>query len=93
MHRRTQLNWARINKLFTQQNYQRVIFSDECYVYLGDNCGRIYVTWRADEEFDEGCLVPTFKQSAVHVMCGAVLLRGEKGHWLCLSIQEVEGEE
>ena len=25
--------------------------------------------------------------------CGAVLLRGEKAHWLCLSIQEVEGEE
>jgi len=25
--------------------------------------------------------------------CGAVLLRGGKGHWLCLSIWEAEGEE
>ena len=51
------------------------------------------MTQRADEEFDEGCLVPTFKQSAVRVMFGAVLLRGKKGQKLCLSIQEVEGEE
>ena len=37
MHRCAWLNWARINKPFTQQNYQGVIFSDECYMYLGDN--------------------------------------------------------
>ena len=93
MHRHARLNWARINKLFTQQNYWRVIFSDECYMYLGDNCGHIYVTWRADEEFDEGCLVPTFKQLAVRVMVWGCIIEGRKGHWLCLSIQEVEGEE
>ena len=79
MHRCAQLNWARTNKPITQKNYQRVIFSDECYVYLGDNRGCIYVTWRADQEFDEGCLVPTFKQSAVHIMVLGCIIEGRTG--------------
>ena len=48
-------------------------------MYLGDNHGRIYVTRRADEEFDEGCLVPTFKQSAVRVMVWGCIIEGRKG--------------
>ena len=79
MHRCARLNWARINKPFTRQNYLRVIFSDECYVYLGDNHGCVYVTQSTDEEFDEGCLVPTFKQLAVHVMVWGCIIEGRKG--------------
>jgi hypothetical protein len=30
------------------KDQQRVIFSDECYVYLGDKQGCIYVTWCAN---------------------------------------------
>jgi hypothetical protein len=45
-----------------------IIFSDECYIYLGDKQGCIYVTWRADEVLLDECLVSTFKQSLVCVM-------------------------
>ncbi|CAA7267815.1 unnamed protein product [Cyclocybe aegerita] len=55
------------------------MFSDECYVYLGDNRGRIYVTWHPDEELLEECLVPAFKQSTVHVMVWGCIVKDQKG--------------
>ena len=48
-------------------------------IYLGDNWGRIYVTWRPDEEFDEDYLVPTFKQSSVRVMVWGCIMKAQKG--------------
>jgi transposase len=48
-------------------------------VYLGDNHGCIYVTWSTDEEFNEECLVPTFKQSTVCVMVWGCIIEGMKG--------------
>ena len=57
-----------IKRLMKRIDWWRKIFSDECYVYLGDRHGRIFVTRRPDEEYDEECLVPTFKQSSVCIM-------------------------
>ena len=37
------------------------------------------MTQRPDEEFDEDCLVPTFKQSSVHVMVWGCIMKGWKG--------------
>ena len=37
------------------------------------------MTWRPDEEFDEDCLVPTFKQSLVCVMVWGCIMEGRKG--------------
>ena len=51
----------------------------ECHVYIGDNHGKIYVTWHADEVLNEACLVPTFKQSSVCVMVWACIMKGRKG--------------
>jgi hypothetical protein len=43
----------------SREDWGRIIFSDECYVYLGDKQGCVYVTRRADEELLDECLVPT----------------------------------
>ena len=55
------MRWARLYKAFTNCNWGKVIWSDECYIYLGDDHGKVYMTWRANEELNEDCLVPTFK--------------------------------
>jgi hypothetical protein len=68
MQKRARLAWARQNKDMEFKDWQRVIFSDECYVYLRDKQGHIYVTRCADEVLLDDCLVPTFKQSSVRVM-------------------------
>ena len=43
-HKKARLAWAQICKAFTVRNWQKKIWSDECYVYLGDNRGRIFIT-------------------------------------------------
>jgi hypothetical protein len=79
VHKQAQLAWAKRNKGMESKDWRRIIFSDECYVHLGDKQGRIYVTWRADEVLLEECLVPTFKQSLVHVMVWGCIIEGHKG--------------
>ncbi|CAA7271760.1 unnamed protein product [Cyclocybe aegerita] len=78
-HKRKRLNWARIHQSFRPSDWRCTMFSDECYVYLGDDRSRIYVTRRPDEELLEECLVPTFKQSTVHVMVWGCIAEDWKG--------------
>lgn len=78
-HKCDRMRWARKYKPFDDDDWGKVIWSDECYIYLGDNRGRIYVTRRPDEEFVEDCLVPTFKQSSVRVMVWGCIMKGRKG--------------
>jgi transposase len=61
-----------------------VIFSDECYIYLGDNCGCVYVTCCPGEELHEDCIVPSFKQSLRHVMVWGCIISGHKGLFIVL---------
>jgi hypothetical protein len=62
-----------------EEEYGTVAFSDECYVYMDDRHGRVYVTRREDEAWDEDCIVPTFKQSSVRVMVWGCIIKGQKG--------------
>ena len=78
-HKRARLAWAKRNKDMDSKDWQKIIFSDECYIYLGDKQGRIYVTRRADEVLLDECLVPTFKQSSVRVMVWGCIMEGHKG--------------
>ncbi|KAJ3978363.1 hypothetical protein F5890DRAFT_1386928, partial [Lentinula detonsa] len=60
-------------------DWSGVIWSDECYVYLGDKASQVFVTHREDEEYEEDCLIPTFKQSSIRVMIWACIMKGKKG--------------
>jgi hypothetical protein len=37
-----------------RRQWSKVIWSDEAYIHLGDDCGRIFITRRADEVFFGG---------------------------------------
>ncbi|KAF5312510.1 hypothetical protein D9619_002328 [Psilocybe cf. subviscida] len=78
-HRRARMAWARICKTYRAGNWRRKIWSDECYVHLGDNKGRTYVTRRPGEEYLEECCVATFTQSPIRVMVWACIMKGQKG--------------
>ena len=78
-HKQDGMRSAQKYKSYNTEDWGKIIWSDECYIYLGDNRGRIYVTQRPDEEFDKDCLVPTFKQSSVHVMVWGCIMKGWKG--------------
>jgi len=78
-HRKARMAWAVQYKKMTRRDWQHVIWSDECYVYIGDNRGTVWVTRSAEEEYDENCLVPTFKQSSIRVMVWGCIMGGKKG--------------
>ena len=70
--------------MFTVRNWRKKIWSDECYVYLGDNCGRIFITRRPGEEFRDDCCVAKFTQSSVRVMVWACIMKSRKGLFIVL---------
>ena len=78
-HKRARLAWAKRNKGMEDEDWQQVIFSNECYIYLGDTQGHIFVTQWVDEVLLDECLVPTFKQSSVHIMVWGCIIEGRKG--------------
>ena len=78
------MQWARLYKAFTNRNWGKVIWSDVCYIYLGDDRRNVYVTRHANKELNEDCLVPTFKLSLVRVMVWACIMKGRKGPLIVL---------
>ena len=71
--------WAMRWKKMSSKDWRHVIWSDECYVHVGDDRGIVWVTRAANEEYEEDCLVPTFKQSPIRVMVWGCIMEGRKG--------------
>ena len=78
-HRDGRFGWADYRRDFGEIDFESTIFSDECYVHVGDKSGRVYVTRRPDEKMLEECVVPTFKQSPLRVMVWGCIIKGTKG--------------
>ena len=79
LQKKKRIAWANEFKDFGAEQWGNLIWSDECYVHLDDNRGRVYVTCRAGEEYDENCVIPTFKQSSIRVMIWGCIMKGKKG--------------
>ena len=77
--KRARLQWARRYRRWTRRMWRRVIWSDECYIYMDDRKGRVYVTRRPDEVFLQDCLIPSITQSSVRVMVWGAIMDGVKG--------------
>ncbi|KAE9394207.1 hypothetical protein BT96DRAFT_998760 [Gymnopus androsaceus JB14] len=60
-------------------DWSKVIWSDECYVYLGDSHGQVFVMHCIGKELEDNCLVPAFKQSSIRVMVWGCIMKGKKG--------------
>lgn len=78
-HKQKRMLWARQYGKFTQCDWSCVIWSDEAYIQLGEKKGCVYVTRRADEEYDEEYLEPAFMQPPVRVMIWGCIMKGRKG--------------
>lgn len=78
-HIRLRNQWAKKYRLWMNNHWQHVMWSDECYVHIGDNKGRIYVTRRPDETYSSDCLTWSFNQSSVRVMVWGCIAHDFKG--------------
>lgn len=81
--RKARLRWARMYRAWKEEEWGQ-IFSDESYIYLGNNHGHIFVTRRADEVMEDNCLVPSFKQSSVRIMVWECIISSHKGPLITL---------
>ena len=79
LQKRKRTAWAEEYKDFNAQQWGNIIWSDECYIHLNDKSGWVYVTRCANEEYDENCVIPTFKQSSIRVMFWGCIMKGRKG--------------
>ena len=79
VNRQKRMKWAREHKHWTMFYRRHVIWSDECYVYIGDNKGAIYVTRSENEAYDAECLIPTFTQSNIKCMIWACIAESIRG--------------
>jgi hypothetical protein len=85
--------WAHKYKGFSENDWKKVIRSYECYVYLGDDRGHIYVTCCPHEELLKKCLILIFKQSTVCIMVWGSIMKGKKGPLIVLRFQGWNGTQ
>jgi hypothetical protein len=83
--------WARDHRKWGDEDWSRVIWSDECYVYIGDDGGTVWITRAVDEEYNEDCVIPKFKQSSLRVMIWACIMKGNRGPMVVLDYPGGQG--
>jgi transposase len=76
--RERRLDWAYDHEHWTIE-WQWVIWSDECYIILGEHPGIVWVTRAKDEEYDDECTVPFDKQSDKRIMVWGCVMKDSKG--------------
>lgn len=73
------LAWAKEFRNFLMEDWANVAWSDEAYMVLGENKGRVWVTRRTGEELLDECCVPKLMQSSVCCMIWGSIMKGVKG--------------
>lgn len=92
-HKKRRKAWAKEFKDWDDEDWERVIWSDESYVYIGDDRGTVWVTRGVDEAYDEDCVIPTFKQSPLRVMIWSCIMKGSRGPLVILNYPGGKGGE
>ena len=77
--KKKRVEWAKNHAEWTEEEWNRVIWSDEVYVVFDDQAGSVWVTQTADEEYDKACVVPKFKQSNLCLMAWSCIMKNKKG--------------
>ena len=65
-------DWAERYRDWTSEDWQDVIWSDECALSVGQVPRNVWVTRRPGEEFLEDCLVPKFNRLTTVMIWGAI---------------------
>lgn len=82
-HRKARLQWCREHRAWTVEQWERVIWSDEASVRVGENPAPEWVFRRAGERFKEDCLIPSFKSDRRSIMVWAGFHGMEKSKLYC----------
>ena len=64
---------------------------NECYIHLSDDHGTVWVTQQPNEEFQEDCLVPRFKQLPIWIMVWGCIMERMMGPLFALEYSGGKG--
>ena len=78
-HKRKRLEWAKERRLWTTNDWSKVLWSDESTFELWRTRGRVWVRRRQGERFLEECIVPTIKHGGGKVMVWGTMARSGVG--------------
>lgn len=67
-HRRDRLEWAKLHRDWSEEQWNNVLWSDEASFTLFPRPGNTYVRRQPGEEMNEDCLVPTVKHGGGKIM-------------------------
>jgi len=71
--RQLRLDFALAHHEWTIEDWRRVIWTDECYIWLSGTLNRTWVTRRPSEVYHDDCLVPKFPQKNSIMIWGGIL--------------------
>ena len=89
--KKARLQWASDYQQVRDDDWAQIIWSDECYIYLDNKNSHVYVTQCTDEVLLDECIVPTFKQSNIHVMIWACIMKDRRGPLIVLEYKGGKG--
>lgn len=70
------LRFALQHRHWTREDWRKVIWTDECYIWLGGSCRKIYVTRAVEEEWHDDCIAPKFAKKDSIMIWGGILGSG-----------------
>ena len=72
-YKQERLAFALRHRHWTREDWRRVIWTDECYIWLSGSQGRTWVTRRPGEEYEEDCIAPKFPKTNTVMIWGGIL--------------------
>ena len=79
VNRRIQREFGKHLRGWTNREWENIIFSDECYVYIGGSPGNFFITRRTTDPYEKGKTLTGFTQSSIRLMVWACITYGRKG--------------
>ena len=73
LQKQKRLRFALEHQHWTPEDWRRVIWTDECYVWLSGARGTVWITRCAGEEYEDACISPQFKQRNAIMIWGGIL--------------------
>jgi hypothetical protein len=59
--------WAKDHLDWDMGDFSKVIYSNKVCIILSDIKDAVWVTWSADEVYNDDCVIPKFKQSSLRM--------------------------
>lgn len=91
-HAQARLEWAILHRDWTEEDWERVIWSDECKVERGSDSRTVWVFRTPKEKWEKDCIVPKHKGKTIGAMVWACFHSDIRGPFVPLIMPSINAE-